>query len=126
MTISAPTTIDATSGTPGCPTISIQGMTLDLNADLTIAVDSITAVNGLHVISADGQPHSLTIVATGDPDGIGGTVNLGASTVVAPGDLGNGVRDRHPHGRHRDPPPRLRTVRFPLRMGHGEHRILNS
>lgn len=45
---------------------------------------AIAAVNGLHVTSADGQPHNLTIVATGDSDGTGGTVNLGASTVVDP------------------------------------------
>lgn len=62
MTVNTDTVVDATDST--CPTVSLQGLTIDLKADLTLKVNSLASTNGLRVTSSDSRAHTLTVVAS--------------------------------------------------------------
>lgn len=76
--------VDARQPASGCLAVALQQMTLSLGGDLTLVVGKFDAINGLHVVSADGTPHALTIKV----EGTGGTTNtdlsFSASTTVDP------------------------------------------
>lgn len=65
VTISANTCVHARRDQTGCASITLQGMTFRLAADLTIVADGVTSTNGLKVISTDGQPHTLRLLMPG-------------------------------------------------------------
>jgi hypothetical protein len=66
VTVSTPTGVDARTATSGCSGATLQGMTLDLGADLVLQADQLTFVNGLTVTSVDGSDHVLQIVVPSD------------------------------------------------------------
>ncbi|WP_149205485.1 hypothetical protein [Actinotalea subterranea] len=59
------TRIDATRQATGCGSISLHALTLELSGDLTIIADGVASTNGMHVVSADGLPHTLRILVPG-------------------------------------------------------------
>lgn len=63
VAVTADTVVDATG--PSCAVISLQGLTIDLKADLTLKVNSLASTNGLRVTASDGQAHRLTVVSAG-------------------------------------------------------------
>lgn len=68
VTVSTPTVVDARTATSGCSGATLQGMTLDLGADLVLQADQLTFVNGLTVTSTDGADHVLQIVVPSGDD----------------------------------------------------------
>ncbi len=82
VTINTNTTVDATTATSSCRTISLQQMTLALSADLNLVVDNLAVVNGLKVVSTDGKPHNLSIYSGGAPSSTSGDVNLGSGSTT--------------------------------------------
>lgn len=61
--IAQPTVVDARAEQSGCPEgVTLQQMTLELEADLVIYADRFAAVNGLQVRSLDGAEHELRIL----------------------------------------------------------------
>jgi cytoskeletal protein CcmA (bactofilin family) len=66
VAVSTPTVVDARTATSGCSGATLQGMTLDLGADLVLLADQLTFVNGLTVTSVDGSDHVLQIVVPSD------------------------------------------------------------
>lgn len=62
MTISTDTVVDATDS--ACPTVSLQALTINLKADLTLKVNSLASTNGLRVTTSDGRAHTLTVIAS--------------------------------------------------------------
>lgn len=75
--------IDARQPASGCLGVALQQMTLSLGGDLTLVVDGFDAVNGLHVASADGNPHTLTI-KVGGTAAANANFTFSASTTVDP------------------------------------------
>lgn len=66
--VTTDTRIDATSQTAGCGSISLHALTLELSGDLTIIADGVASTNGMHVVSADGLPHTLRLLVPGQID----------------------------------------------------------
>lgn len=62
VTVSTDTVVDATDR--ACPTVSLQGLTIDIKADLTLKVNSLASTNGLRVTSSDGRAHTFTVIAS--------------------------------------------------------------
>jgi hypothetical protein len=63
--IATNTVIDARQTASNCATITLQGMTLNLSADLTIYANKFAVLNGLTVHSSDHKPHTLRILVPG-------------------------------------------------------------
>ncbi|MCC2308542.1 polymer-forming cytoskeletal protein [Cellulomonas chengniuliangii] len=58
------TLIDTRHGASGCADgVTLQGMTLALGADLVIYTDQLSVINGLRVMSLDGQSHVLRVLS---------------------------------------------------------------
>jgi hypothetical protein len=75
--------IDARRPASGCSAVALQQMTLSLGGDLTLVVDKFDAINGLHVASADGNPHTLTIKVEGSA-ATNANLTFSAATTVDP------------------------------------------
>jgi|GEM_PF-2952570 len=75
--------VDARQAASGCSGVALQQMTLSLGGDLTLVVGRFDAVNGLHVTSANGNPHTLSIRAEGGT-GSGKDFTFPASTAADP------------------------------------------
>ena len=69
LTVSTATVVDARLATSGCASISMQQMTVALGADLTVYSDGFKSVNGLHVVSSDGLPHTIRVIVPGPISG---------------------------------------------------------
>ena len=67
VAVGSATVVDARMATSGCSAVAIQAMTIRPSADLTIVADSIKAVGGMQVRSADGKAHKVTLVVPGSP-----------------------------------------------------------
>ncbi len=63
VTITVDTLVDAQD--PKCSTVSPEGITVSLAANLTIFATGLKSVTGLRVESADGNRHTLTIIVPG-------------------------------------------------------------
>ncbi len=63
ITITTDTLVDAQD--PKCSTVSLEGTTVSLAANLTIFATGLKSVTGLRVESADGNRHTLTVIVPG-------------------------------------------------------------
>ncbi|WP_156043694.1 hypothetical protein [Cellulomonas sp. URHE0023] len=79
LTVTGNTVVDATGA--ACPTVTLQGLAIDLKADLTLKVNALGSTNGLKVTASDGRPHKLTIVAG---SGSGSLIRLVGPTSIDP------------------------------------------
>ncbi len=81
--VSGPTVVDARASTSGCASgVTLQGMTVKLNADLVIYTDRLSVVNGLAVHSQDGQPHELRLVVPSTSGGCTDPVSVTVSNGI--------------------------------------------
>ncbi|GAA1440704.1 hypothetical protein GCM10009617_08260 [Leifsonia poae] len=64
-TIISDSFLDLRKSASNCASVTLQGMTLNLSANLTIVADSFQALQGFNVVSADARSHSLQLLVPG-------------------------------------------------------------
>lgn len=73
--------VDARPAVSGCAAIALQQMTVNLRGDLTLVVGKFDALNGIHIVSADGLPHVVTVRVEGPSGSVNTDVTLQAAAV---------------------------------------------
>lgn len=84
VTVTGDTFVDARQSGTGCGSVSLQGLTIDLQGDLTIVADGIRSTNGLVVTASDGGVHHLRLIT---PGSVGETVASGGITLLGGTDI---------------------------------------
>jgi hypothetical protein len=86
VSITHDTLVDARRSQSNCASVSLQGMTVRMRADLVLFADSIQAVNGLKAESADGKTHTLRLLVPGTTPNCksGQNVTLSGGIVIDP------------------------------------------
>ncbi len=62
-TVTEPTVVDARHDTSGCGVVVLRNATVRLSADVTLLADSLLVEGVVRVVSADGEPHTMSVVA---------------------------------------------------------------
>lgn len=86
VTVAGDTFVDARQAGTGCGSVSLQGLTIDLQGDLTIVADGIRSTNGLIVTASDGEAHQLRLITPGyvSETVAGGGITLLGTTDIDP------------------------------------------
>ena len=71
------TVIDARTVTTGCAAVSLQGVHVQVGADLTVVADSLRTVGDVSFVSADGEPHRVRLITPAGAEGSAVTLARG-------------------------------------------------